>query len=36
VDLVQDSPTHVVLEVALVGVILYILLVKRAYDPSKR
>ena len=33
---VLDSPLHAVFEGALLLIIAYIVLVKRAYDPSKR
>lgn len=33
---VEESPTHVLVETALVLIIAYIVLVKRAYDPAKR
>lgn len=34
--LYRDSPTHVIIETTLIVAMLYILLVKRTYDPSKR
>jgi len=35
-QVVLDSPLHVLFEGALIIIIAYIMLVKRAYDPSKR
>jgi len=34
--LYRDSPTHVIIETTLIVAMLYILLVKRTYDPAKR
>ena len=35
-QLYRESPTHVVIETTLIIAMLYILLVKRTYDPTKR